>query len=110
MKYCSNCGKELSDETIFCPNCGHATDLASNNSSYSPQKEDKISVGYCILAFLFPIFGLIYWVVKKDETPRRANAVGITALVSWVSSTVSSIIMSSIWAKAFSDIFSNFLI
>lgn len=109
MKYCSKCGKELADDAIFCTHCGSCVEPGTN-ASYTTPKEDNISVGYCILAFLFPIFGLIYWVVKKDETPRKANAVGITALISWVSSVVSSIIMSSIWAKTVSDVFSNFLV
>ena len=29
MKYCSNCGKEISDEISFCPNCGVQIHLES---------------------------------------------------------------------------------
>jgi len=33
MKFCSNCGTQLTDETKFCQNCGKATDAAQSNSS-----------------------------------------------------------------------------
>jgi len=49
MKYCSQCGKELVDEAVVCPNCGCAVQAPVN-----PQ-EDKPSTGLNILAFLFPV-------------------------------------------------------
>ena len=53
MKYCSQCGKELVDEAVVCPNCGCAVQAPAN------QQEDKPSTGLNILAFLFPVIGLI---------------------------------------------------
>ena len=53
MKYCSQCGKELVDEAVVCPNCGCAVQAPVN------QQEDKPSTVLNILAFLFPVIGLI---------------------------------------------------
>lgn len=46
MKYCNQCGKELVDEAVMCPNCGCAVQTPVS------QQEDKPSTGLNILAFL----------------------------------------------------------
>ena len=81
MKFCTKCGKEIMDEAIICPNCGCAV---ANAVIPNQPVEDKVSVGLCILAALLPLFGIIYWPVKHKETPKKAQAVGITAIIAWV--------------------------
>ena len=105
MKYCTKCGKELVDEAVFCPGCGCSVDY--NMNSAKPQEEDKISVGLCILAVFIPLFGLIYWAIKRQETPKKANAIGLTALISWIVSIVASIISSIVLGTIISGIFSS---
>ncbi len=81
MKFCSKCGKEIVDEAIVCPGCGCAVaDSGTNKQTHN----DEVSIGLCILAALIPLFGIIYWPVKHKETPKRAQACGITAIVAWV--------------------------
>ncbi|MBO5883149.1 MAG: zinc-ribbon domain-containing protein [Clostridia bacterium] len=79
MKFCSHCGKEIVDEAIVCPHCGCSVVL----NDVKGLEPDEISVGFCILSALIPLFGLIYWGVKHKDTPRKAKACGITALISW---------------------------
>ena len=74
MKYCSQCGKELVDEAVVCPNCGCAVQAPAN------QQEDKPSAGLNILAFLFPVIGLILFLCFQKTTPVRAKAIGKWAL------------------------------
>lgn len=38
MKYCSNCGKELSDDSAFCASCGCATEKHTAKSNNEEQK------------------------------------------------------------------------
>ena len=38
MKYCSNCGKEMQDDMMFCPYCGKPYNLDVNNAELSNQK------------------------------------------------------------------------
>ena len=75
MKFCSNCGRELADDAVICPNCGSAVPQAV------PQKEDKCSVGLNIVGFLFPLIGLILYLCLKKDTPVRAKSIGKWALV-----------------------------
>ena len=80
MKFCSKCGKEIMDEAIVCPGCGCAV---VNPSTPTQIANDEVSVGLCILSVLIPLFGIIYWPLKHKETPRKAKACGIAALISW---------------------------
>lgn len=108
MKYCSRCGKELVDDAIICTNCGSACDPAMNAAfgNNVPKDTDEISVGLCVLAFFFPIFGIIYWPVRHRYTPKRARAIGITAIVSYAINFISIILM---YAYAGATSFMNYL-
>ena len=81
MKYCSKCGNQILDEAIVCPNCGCA--VADPIRARQVNPFDEVSVPLCILSFLIPLFGIIYWPLKYKETPKKAQACGITALISW---------------------------
>jgi|GEM_PF-1336421 Uncharacterized conserved protein, contains FHA domain len=54
-----------------------------NQADY-PVNNDKLSIGWGILAFLIPLAGLIMYFVWKDETPSRANAAGIVGIISFI--------------------------
>ena len=83
MKYCTKCGKELIDEAVVCPGCGCAVATPNNTQQYQANPNDIPNVGLCILAALIPLFGFIYWPVKHRESPKKAQACGITSIVSW---------------------------
>lgn len=71
MKYCTHCGKELMDEAIICPYCGCSTKM---------DEPDIPNSGLNILALLFPLIGLILYLVYHDKTPNKANKIGQYAL------------------------------
>ena len=81
MKFCQKCGKELVDEAVVCINCGCAV---GNIKVPKQVANDEISVGLCILAVLIPLFGFIYWPLKHQETPKKAQACGLYAITAWV--------------------------
>jgi uncharacterized membrane protein YvbJ len=91
MKYCSKCGTELVDEAVICPNCGCAVE---GSAPAKPAEEDKASAGLCVLSVLIPLFGIIYWAVKHKDTPKKAKACGIAAIISWVAGFVLSMFSS----------------
>ena len=74
MKYCSHCGKEIMDAAVVCPHCG-----CSVNDGQTI--DDTPSTGLNIISFLFPLVGLILYLVYHDKTPQRATAIGKWALI-----------------------------
>lgn len=74
--YCKNCGKEIDDLAVVCPNCGVAT---GNNQ---PASDDTGSIGWGLLGCCIPIVGLILFLVWRDTKPKNSKAAEIGALVS----------------------------
>ena len=107
MKYCTKCGKELMDEAVVCTHCGCATEAW--NAKKGKEYTDEINVGFCVLAAFIPLFGIIYWIVKYQDTPRRAKAYGITAIVSIVASIVSYTIGNIILFPLLRELFNSLL-
>lgn len=73
MKFCQYCGQQLVDQAVVCIHCGCSTGPLP--------KKDKISIFLCILLGHCWVAALIYWAVKQKETPRRAKAVAISAIL-----------------------------
>lgn len=75
MKYCRNCGSQIDDKAVICPQCGVQQEpvTASNDSG---------SIGWAFLGCCIPIVGLILFLVWKDTRPNDAKKAGIGALVS----------------------------
>lgn len=75
MKYCKNCGSQIDDKAVICPQCGVQQEsvTASNDSG---------SIGWAFLGCCIPIVGLILFLVWKDTKPNNAKKAGIGALVS----------------------------
>lgn len=73
--YCKNCGKEIDDKAVVCPNCGvQQGSLETGN--------DSGGFGWGLLGCCIPIVGLVLFLVWKDSKPKTAKAAGIGALVS----------------------------
>ncbi|MDR3267448.1 MAG: FHA domain-containing protein [Tannerella sp.] len=51
---------------------------------YYPSTNDKLGVGWGILAFIIPLAGWIMYFTWKDKTPNRANAAGIIGTIAFV--------------------------
>lgn len=86
MKYCQQCGSQLVDQAVVCPNCGCTVQELIN------QQEDKPSTGLNILAFLFPLIGLILFLFFQKTTPVRAKAIGKWALIGFIVGIVLSVL------------------
>lgn len=89
--YCSKCGVALVDGK--CPVCGR-TETPDNNSNannstnqqqpqtiYISGEKDGKNAGYNVLSFFFPIVGLIFYCIWKDQFPIRAKSCGKWALI-----------------------------
>ena len=75
MAFCKNCGTQIHDEAVICPNCGVSQET-------KPAVVDNGGLGWGALGCCVPIVGLILFLVWKDTKPNTAKAAGIGALVS----------------------------
>lgn len=97
MAFCKNCGKEISDQTTSCPNCG-----AVQNATQQPTVVDNGGIGWGLLGCCIPIVGLILFLVWKDSKPKTSKAAGIGALVGVILCVLYYIIVIVIGAAAYS--------
>ncbi len=93
MRYCTHCGKLVNENDKFCYGCGAALcdNLTSNNQQSNAKSVDKNNAGYNILSFLWPLVGLVLYLVWKDDYPIRAKGCGKWALISVIVEVVLSI-------------------
>lgn len=89
MTYCKYCGNELQNDDVFCSKCGANIEAQQyNNNDFTTifDKVDNIQdsghVAWGLLGFLFPVIGLILFLVWKDEKPKTALMAGKGALIS----------------------------
>ncbi len=87
MAYCTNCGHEISDQAVVCPNCGVPQKEVKATSS-----KDNGSLGWGLLGFCFPVVGLILFLVWRETQPNNAKTAGTGALISFVLGVISAII------------------
>ncbi len=87
MAFCRNCGSEIHDEAVVCVNCGVPVEIPN-----APRTDDKKSGGFAFLCFMFPMLGLILWIIWKDDYPLKAKSCAKGAIVSVVLSAVFSIL------------------
>lgn len=93
MAFCKNCGNQIGDGAIMCPQCG--TMVAPVQQQPAQQ---KASFGWAVLGFFFPIVGLILFLVWKKDQPAKAKMAGIGALVGFIVNIVLSIVSSVLGA------------
>lgn len=84
-KFCPNCGAEVNPNAVVCVHCGCAIS----------SRIDVPSVGLNIISFLFPIIGLILYIVYHQNSPKKANAIGKWALISFGINIVLLILLSA---------------
>ena len=91
MNYCSNCGNKISENSEYCVYCGK--NLKEESTYQNNNVSDEGGFGWGFLGFMFPVIGLILYLVWKNEKPKTAKSVGKGALISFVSGIVLYILM-----------------
>lgn len=75
MAYCRNCGAQIDDNDLECPECNSIQQIQSN-------KLDEIPSFWFIMGFVLPIIGLMAFVMYGEAQPRKAKSAGVGALSS----------------------------
>ena len=71
--FCKNCGKEIDDNAVVCPNCGVATEKMQQATA--PTQKNTIAVVGFIFSFLGGLIGLICSIIgfKNSKKPEYAG-------------------------------------
>ncbi len=80
------------DEAVVCTGCGCAVNGA-NSMKNAVAGDDIPNPGLNILSFLIPLVGLILYCVMLGKTPRKANQIGLFALIGFVINLVLLIVL-----------------
>ena len=76
MKYCTNCGNELSEEAVICPKCGCAVASHPLNQNTSTQQNGSLSplsiVGF-VLSFVASVAGLICSIIAFNNAKNSGD-------------------------------------
>jgi len=90
MKYCSKCGKELNDETEYCPYCGAEQYAAVSRPSEETAQNESSTLGVLSIVFgaLGGLLGLVLSIIGlstyKNETNRTYCKIGLGLCCMWV--------------------------
>lgn len=95
MKYCSKCGKEIKEDAVFCEYCGYKLTEEDDKGEIDPN--DAPSTGLAILCFLYPIIGLILYLIWNESSPLKAKSCGKGALIGVIASVVVSVLSTIIY-------------
>lgn len=80
-----------------------------NGGAFNPQAyrnpDEKANVGLCVVSVLFPIVGLILFLVQKNDTPRAAKSYLLCAAISFgVQVLLSIIVMVIMWVAVWAAV------
>lgn len=80
-----------------------------NGGAFNPQAyrnpDEKANAGLCVVSVLFPIVGLILFLVQKNDTPRAAKSYLLCAAISFgVQVLLSIIVMVIMWVAVWAAV------
>ena len=84
--FCSNCGAQIDDKACICVHCGTSVGNTKKTDN------DKGGFWWGFLGFIFPVVGLIVWLVTRESTPKNARSCGIGAIAGVITEVVLSIL------------------
>lgn len=91
--YCGNCGSNIKDNVSYCPYCGlqvgnnngYYQNVMYNNVRYLKQGTNGMAITGFILAFIFPVLGLIFSIIglvsSKDYYDNSGRGLSIAGIV-----------------------------
>lgn len=85
--FCKNCGKEIDDGAVVCPNCGVATEnMAKVSAPAAPAQKNTIAIVGFVLSFFTSLIGLIVSIVglvnaKKPEYNGDGKGFAIAGII-----------------------------
>ena len=88
--FCKNCGKEIDNKAIACPNCGVGTGLYAEPTE---EKSNVLAIVGFVLSFFIAIAGLICSIIGYKNAPQYSGKGKGLALAGIIISAVSMAIV-----------------
>ncbi len=104
--FCPGCGKEIKNSDSFCPYCGlrfYNRNMIPQNAGVMPN--DSPSLLFAFIGFLFPLVGLILFLVYESKSPQKAKSAGKGA----ITNVIIKVIFIVIYLVFIAGIFGSFL-
>ena len=85
--FCKNCGKEISDNAVVCPNCGVATDNMEKTSAPVHAQDNTMAlVGFILSLLGFNVIALVLSIIglqnsRKPEYAGNGKGFAIAGIV-----------------------------
>lgn len=82
MKYCANCGTQVTDETVFCPNCGRSIDnngvSTSNDSTLKTVAKVFMVIGTVVMGIaIIPLLWCVPMTISYFNKTKRGEPVSV---------------------------------
>lgn len=110
--YCKNCGSNIDDRAVICPQCG--TETGVGFSTAKPQTEEKYNVmsiiGF-VLSFFISIAGLVCSIIARKqcrETGEKGMGFATAGMVISIVSIASSVLAIFIYIVVCVALFGGF--
>ena len=68
--FCKNCGKEIDDKAVICPNCGVAVE---REAPAAPPKTNTLAIVGFVLSFFVAIAGLVCSIIARKQCKERGE-------------------------------------
>ena len=92
-RFCSHCGKEIHEDAVICVHCGCSVAQYNSANPVTLDPNDAPNFGIAVLGFFIPLVGLILYCVWKQTKPKAAASAGKGALIGFIISVVSYLLM-----------------
>jgi len=77
LRFCPTCKKIVPDSALSCPFCGDIdeTIIEIPKNMKGTNESDESTGTINVIAFSFPLIGLILYIIYNDSKPNRANEI-----------------------------------
>lgn len=103
--FCPGCGKEIKNDDTFCPYCGlwfYNRNMIPQNAGVMPN--DSPSLLFAFIGFLFPLIGLILFLIYEGKSPKKAKSAGKGAITNVIIKVIFIVIICLVFIFGIGDI------
>lgn len=78
---CKNCGNEIDINQKVCPKCGELLEKRVKKTKDKKPKEINGTIVYCIIGLIFPIIGIIVYIMSSKKDAIKSKSLLISSII-----------------------------